>query len=215
MDIYQTHSEKPRNRLLQFFVPTIADVILYTLLGVILLAVLNWRAIANIFHQDTPLQPNELHLAFTQKFSVVTNILNKPVFGKISLLLFWAFVGCLAYITVWFIQYTLATAREDFVEGQYLHPRSVQRDDYWHSVLANNLLLICTLIVSFGYIAILARLLLPLLARVFYIGIYTVPHYHGLFEIVGSIICSSILVYIARLLWQVLRGAWGMSKIPG
>lgn len=213
MDELASHSSDQTIALRQFLIPGWLDAVLYVLVGGVVLTIVNWHS---IWAQNSSgaLPPNALQQLFTERFSSIGGFLGLPIFGKISLLLFWAFIGCLAYMLLWLLQYSLAVIHEDLAETTYIHPGAFSEGGYWRSVIAHNIFLICAVFVSIAYVAAAFKILLPMLSRVFQVGLFDVPKIGGWIELVISILLAGFLIYIAVILWRVLRGVWGLNKVP-
>ena len=213
MDELESHSSDRTSALRQFFTPTWVDIILYILIGGVWLTLLNFHTIWT--RNDTAaVSPSALSQLLGQKFSSLGAFLGLPLFGKISLLLFWAFIGCVAYMLLWLVQYGLITLHEDIAETTYIHPGSFSESGYWRSVIAHNIFLVCAIFVSIAYAAGAIKIFFPLLAKVFIVGLFDFPHAGAIFDIILSLLISGLVVYVAVILWRILRGIWGLNKVP-
>lgn len=210
-----SHSSDLDKTLRRFFIPSLVDFIVYLVLGAILLLVLNHQAISNLLHADTLTPTDVAHLVFSTRFELIGTALNHPIFGRLSLLLFWAFIGCVTYMVLWLVQYLLTTAREDYVEGQqYVHPKTFNKSSYWQSIIAHNIFLFSAIVVFLGFAYLSLRMFLPMLSKLFYVGLLTAPALVGFADLILSILLISFVLYFSQMLWRVLRSAWHMNSIP-
>src|SRR3989344_5646779 len=154
---YHTHSESPEQALKKFFVIGPIGITMLFVLSSFLLLILNAKAIWGLLHGDLGGADLSTQTALDQRFAPVSRILDSAIFDRLGLLLFWALIGCIAYMVFWLLQYALISAREDYVEGHYIHPRSFSTKTYWRTVAARRIFLISTTFVFGGYALFITR----------------------------------------------------------
>lgn len=211
---YHTHSENPEQTLKKFFVIGPIGAAMLFALSSFLLLILNSKAIWGLLHGDLGTGDLSAQTALDQRFTPISRILDGAVFDRLGLLLFWALIGCIAYMVFWLLQYALISAREDYVEGHYIHPRSFSTKTYWRTVAARRIFLVSTMFVFGGYALFMAKSGLPVLSRLFFVGLNNIPVASSFVNIFSAVAITGFSLYVGFLLWKLLKGVWGLAQVP-
>jgi hypothetical protein len=146
----------------------------------------------------------------SQDISSLTNAFNsmQTKLDTPFVYLFWIFVGCIAYSVVLGMQDAVAVSKKEVRESHFLQAGESHATSYWRSALSEDLLLLTSAISVMIYVALYLRTLLPAFSKLFHYGLYNPSHYQGLADVLGSILASTVAVYIFILLCRVLRYHW-------
>lgn len=193
-------ANKPVNHLIS----SSLVVSLFLLISLVLLSILNLRGLWNVFISPAagPITSQDV-APLTDAFNSVQSKLDTPF-----VYLFWILVGCVAYSIVAGLQYAIAISKREAKESHFTHTNESSSINYWQSVMTTNLLVLTSVISVIIYIILYIRFLLPGFSRLFYHGLYDPSHYRGLVDVLGSILASTVAVYILILLCRVLRYHW-------
>ena len=135
-----SYNSRVKPSLRRFLVPGAADIALYLFMSLVVLLLVNARAIFNYFSSNN-LTGQSIGDIIDRKAKNFQSIWAQISQGRILQIIFWALVGIFIYITVWFIRNILLNIRNDIVADEYVHPLSYKRSKYWHTVIGRKIFL--------------------------------------------------------------------------
>src|SRR5436853_6222371 len=97
----ESESDKNIRQAGTFFRPSGAEVLLYFLIGMILLAVYNSGSIINRLGSNYIGDPQHLKTNFNTLSTGFSDSFSTALGGRLGQIILWSFVGALAYIALW------------------------------------------------------------------------------------------------------------------
>ena len=202
--ILTSHQDQPE---VQFFVPTITEVFVYLILGSAILVTINSRAIWRYF-SDNVLSLNSANVKLINSNSPtlehITSFLTK---SRLPLILFWAVVGLLVYLVIWFFHNIIQNLRNDFIVDSYVHPAGFNRGSFWEHALFRKLLFGFSVVVAIAYL-ILIWMLMAALGKECVALVVNYHPLHSLLYLALSGLASAVLIYIFVLLFRTVGRCW-------
>jgi hypothetical protein len=188
--------------------PGMMQLIFCTLLAIILLAILNGRAIWT--YLTTGLAPNstvDLGSVINRYAPWTYKVFDFVTHGRVSQMLFWVFVGCVAYMLIWLGGNVLTNIRNDIVADAYVHPKFYNRSGYWSSILSRKVFFVCLMIIFLIFLYTFGRLA-QVMANLTFQSIADFEVVRSLLTIAGSILGLAVLIYCLTLLLRIIRNTW-------
>lgn len=135
------------------------------------------------------------------------NFFDSPFTGRAIQMLLWLFIGCVAYIIIWFFGSFLTSLRNDVVADSYLHPKSYNRPLFWVSVLSPKAVFVCLCTILLVFLYAVPNLLFQL-SVLSYESIIDFTFKHSLVYLAGSIVTSVISVHLFFILIKLISRNW-------
>lgn len=211
MSIFQSKTPTSYNSRLsislrEFFLPSVAQVSLYTLIGTLLLVLLSsgeiWKKISGDYFDNAGF--GEI---FNHSVPSVTTFINKIQMGRLPLAVFWGLIGCSIYIIIWFIINIINNVRNDIIADSYLQSTGLRRRLFWESVIARKILLSFCVVLVVAYIVVGLKFL-PIVANFFYSAISSFRLPVSTLKIIISISIITFLIYLFILLSHLTVNLW-------
>jgi hypothetical protein len=200
-------STAKRPLITRFFVPSPAQVTVDIFVGGLVLVLANvqaiWRSLENLVGYNQ----QSLAAAIDQGPSWVGGILKTLTSGRVPQIAFWAFMGCVVYVVVWFIRSALVNIRNDIVASKYVSSRPRDSKKYWESILLQKAFLVCSLVVVAGYLFAFIRLL-SLLARLCASAASDFQWVKSLPEMIGATFAVAFLLQVLVILGHIVINSW-------
>lgn len=194
--------------LKQLLLPTPAQLFLNLVIAIIILSLLNIRAIWQFFTTGVSADSTvDLGSLISNNFPWLTEGIEKLTRGRTIQVLFWLFVGCIVYMLIWIVGNFLTNIRNDIVADEYVHPQQYSRAGYWSSVLARKIFFVCIFIVLISYIFAGLRLvasLADLALRSF--RDFQIPL--SILLVLGAILAAAIALQILQILFKITLNSW-------
>lgn len=189
-----------------FFIPDPTGVVLYCFSSLVLLGVFNFKALWGFLNGnlvvagDTVTLPSAYNSAFGNFWVFITQ-------SRLLQVLFWVFIGTVAYTAVWFVWNVINNLRNDVVAGDYVHPRSYTRVSYWKSVLEGKVIFGLSAVASTIYCVIFLKLF-SVLSSLFLSAIENFRPVSSLILIVSSTLAGAFLLYLLVILGRITKNSW-------
>lgn len=203
------YKDGSRPSLRELIFPSRHRVISELIIGTILLAFLNSRAIWSYLNSNHWLQSQQLDFGdiLNAKIQHIYYYFSGLAGGRFLQIVFWLIVGCLIYLLIWFMINIITDIRNDIVADSYVHPRFYNRAAYWQSIIFDRILLVSIVVVFLVYIFLFLKFL-PKLAKLCYEALQSFSLPHSPLVIVACIIGLAVLLQALGLLSRLLINAW-------
>lgn len=204
----RSHSAGPRQRMRDILVPGPAQIILDIILSVFLLAILDAQTIWRYFTTNL-LSIHETNVGdfLNEKVQTLTSHFSGLVGGRFLQIIFWAFVGCMAYIAVWMAINVITNLRNDMVVNSYTHPSSLSRKGYWGSIIGLKVLLVCLIVITVAWLIAGLKLTLVLAKA----GSDSLQNSHSLRAAIiftGAVVSTALVIHVLYVLSHITRNTW-------
>lgn len=190
----------------QFFIPSRAQFLMYTLVSVLLLVLLNGHAIWTKFKGNLQ-QDLTLSDVIVSNAPFLQKVIDRLSHSRVPEIVFWLLVGCGIYIIIWFMRNISSNIVNDVVADSYLHPKDYDRQMFWQSIIARKILLFFSLGVLIAYFVVAVKFL-PVVARFFYSAIDDFRLSPSVVQIMISILITTLLIYFFILLTHLSANLW-------
>lgn len=210
MDAIQSESYIETHRARSFFIPSLADIILYLLVGALLLGSYNFKSILNWFGSNYLISGESIKPTIHVLNSNFSHSFSTAFGGRLGQVIFWSLVGAAAYIGLWFTKNLIYSFENDVIIDRYLHPSSYNRAGYWGSAFAGKMFFGAMVILLIGYLYVSLKVVMPaaaLLARSA-TGHFRLPT--DLLYLLLAVLISAFLVYAGWLMVRLVRRLWGL-----
>jgi len=127
--------------------------------------------------------------------------------SKIPLIVFWAIIGCLIYLFIWFVKSLVTNLQNDFIADMYQHPSAYNRSKFWTNVIGHKILFVVTVLISLIY-AYSLFVILPLLSRQAYQSVKFFDSGLNVLYVMIIIAGMMILFHLFFLLIHMLQNMW-------
>jgi hypothetical protein len=156
-EINQTgyNDSRQLNSLREFLVPSVPELLLWLMTSCILMLVANYHTIWA--HLTNSASVNDV--AYTPSISYLSNLFSSRYFAQATVMIVWAVIGSVAYMTVWSIQHFYFRVKEDVEESGYV--KSVTVNEYWYTKLAKYGFLACNVFIFVVFLAAAAFVIMP------------------------------------------------------
>lgn len=206
--VFRSHNTKESSGLIKFLMPSSERLVLSFILGSTFLILLNSRAIW-LYSTVGIQQESQLDLgSLIQKEAPwIVDVFNRVAHGIFPQIVFWIFIGCLTYITLWLVQSLITNVRNDFVADSYQHPSSYKRSGYWSSILSRKIFFVSLLTIFAAY-SYYALKILILLSNLTLSGLFETKDNNSTQIILTSVITATVLTHVFFLLLKLLKNSW-------
>lgn len=139
----------------------------------------------------------------------IDNALGNSVLGRITLMLFWAALGSLAYMVVWTVINISRKVEDEKQEANYVDGRLQKHSDsYWKTAIADQVFLTANVVAITFFGTIVLRIIYPYSSAIFQNTITGGSLVEKLLNGGRAIILLAIGLYITSLLFKTTRYAW-------
>lgn len=193
-----------------FFPPSWLEIIIYFLSSAVLLGVLNYHVFTNSIGNNSGLSQTNLDSYLHNKLGDSADFISRLLEGRISSILFWAFLGSIIYMAIWVIQNVIINVENDVQASGFvgMQNQAVRRKAYWHSVVSSKIFFLCALVVSIIYTVLLAEFLLPVSSRAFGLAFSSGHFTKSLLSIVLSVVGTAVFLYILMQALRIVARSW-------
>ncbi len=173
---YQDKQVKKRESV---WLPSLPQVLLYVSTSLLLVATTHRNIIFSWLGGDALTQLGGVGFITEGENFYLDNLFAIPILGTITVIFFWAALGCTIYCIVWGLTNTLHEAKKyGEVSGESVMPEGYNKQKFWSSSLANIILMVSSafafillLFLAFGYaIPVSSALLTNVLANTLSVG---------------------------------------------
>jgi len=209
--ISESYDSHLANSIKRLFLPDWLEIILYVLSAGVLLCVLNYRVFLNSVSNSSNVSQDVLSNYLHTKLTSVGDFAGGLLQGRLTNMLFWAFVGCLIYMAVWTLQNLIINLRNDVKAGRFVsvENQTGRRKAYWTSVVSSKIFFICSLLAVFIYLVALSRFMLPVASRYFGLAISTDFRFPGtIFSVLLSLLGTTLLLFVLVLGVRIVSRSW-------
>ncbi len=189
-----------------FFVPDPTGAVIYFFISAILLGILNFKTFWHLLNGSLAVSSGGAALPSAYS-SALNNFWGYVTQSRLLQILFWVFVGIIAYTLVWFVWNVINNLRNDVVAGDYVHPRSYTRASYWKSVLENKVIFAVSAIALVIYCLLLFKLF-SVISSLFLSAIENFRLVNSLTLIVSSMLAGAFLLYFLVILGRITKNSW-------
>ena len=204
----RSYNARKNTELRNLLIPTPSKITLLLVLSIALLTLLNIRAIWRFFttgvDKSAPVNLGDL---INQKFPGFYNFFDDITDSRLAQLLFWLFLGCIAYLAIWLIGSFISNIRNDIVADNYVHPKFYNRAGYWGPVLGRKIFFTCLVVVVIAYILVGIEFF-NLLADVCYRATTDFNWFDSIAKIIGSVLLAALSLHIFSILLKLLSNSW-------
>ncbi|PJE65628.1 hypothetical protein COU91_00625 [Candidatus Saccharibacteria bacterium CG10_big_fil_rev_8_21_14_0_10_47_8] len=201
----KSHSN-PVEAFKSFFVPDLTGAVLYFFGSLVLLGLFNskalWHWLTGSFVMSG--SGSALPATYTSAIDSFWVFISQ---SRLLQILFWVFVGIVAYTFVWFIWNVINNLRNDVVAGDYVHPRSYTRISYWRSVLESKVIFTVSVIALLIYFVLFFKLF-SVIANLSLSAIENFRLINSLVLLVSSMLAGTFLLYFLVILVRVAKNSW-------
>lgn len=204
------NSHKNRFRLLiDFLVPSWVALILVLILSLNILvfshASLVWQQIVN--DANTNIQTAQGSM---ESYTVYINkALGNTVLGRVTLMLFWAALGSIAYMVVWTLINITRKVEEEKEEANYVDGRLQKHaGSYWQTTIADQIFLGANAIAAIFFAIILLRIIYPYSSALFKSIITSGTLTDKLLTGGKAVLFLALGIYVMSLLFRTTKYAW-------
>ncbi len=197
-----------QNRLKNFFLPSPLVWVYYTFISLIILALLNFSALWQVFlgHSVGSISVHDI-TSLADRFSSFQSKLSTPV-----VMLVWVLIGGVTYTIIWLLESAFFITKKEVDESHYLQGGLSPQNKYWKSALASNAFLVLIAIVGIGFIALYLMLLLPVFAQSFHRGLYVTSISERILDIAIGILGNAIAIHVFLLTRRALTRTWQLNR---
>lgn len=195
--------------LINFLVPSWLALILVLVLSLNILvfshASLVWQQIVSDANTNVTTAQTSM-----QSYTVyIDNALGNTVLGRVTLMLFWAALGSLAYMVVWTLINITKKVEEEQQEANYVDGR-LQRhaNSYWQTTIADQVFLAANAIASIFFAIILLRIIYPYSSALFKSIISSGTLVDRLLTGGKAVLYLALGIYVMSLLFRTTKYAW-------
>lgn len=204
----QSHNTALDRSAKKWLVPTWGQMVIYTISAFLLLIVLNLAALWTYFNGSVGVSSETASAVIQEPFQRFSDFTGGLFEGRLAPMLFWAFLGVLTYMIIWFIQNAANNVHNDLAAEQYMHPWTYQSKKYWWSVASDKIFFVCVLLVFVLFVYLCFSFFMPVLSKLFYAAIYDWQFVDSLTRLLGSVMFTAFLLYIFVLLAMLVRNSW-------
>jgi len=209
MNDIQSQSSSLNQRVYDFFVPSRTELGAYLLISIVLLLAYNAKTLVNILNDKfLAVSGASAGYDFGSLMDRFSGFFNTVTSGRLTQMLFWAFVGSTIYVIAWFAKNILVSLRNDLVADHFAHPSSYSRLTYWESAIAKKIFLGAIAIVFFTFVSVCLILVLPALAHLAFATLYDFQMPQTAIELAFAVVGTGSLIYLFVLLVKTASHTW-------
>ena len=204
----ESQSDRSSHRLINSVMPSVAELILYALLSLILLVVFNSSEIISRLGNNYLSAAQGLKANFSTLSSGFSNSFSTALGGRLGQIMLWSFIGALAYIGLWLSKNVLNSFENDVIIDHYLHPSSYNRLVYRGSSFSVKIFLAVMVLLTASYGFLLFTVILPAIAGLAGSASYNFVLSTSPWYILLGIAMGAIALYIGLLLLRLVVHLW-------
>lgn len=195
--------------IVEFFIPSWVALILVTVVALNILVFSHasqiWQQIVNDSNTNI-----ETAKSATQSYtSYLNNALGNTVLGRITLMLFWAALGSIAYMAVWTLINIARKVEDEKQEADFVDGRMQKHQStYWQSAIADQIFLGANVIASAFFAIISFRIIYPYTSALFGSIIAQGTWVDKLIVGGQSVLILGLGIYLMSLLFKTTKYAW-------
>lgn len=194
------------SRARHFFVLPLSEMIVIVVIATGMLLISNVGAINELITGSENLRQYDLNQLVSEKFPVIDQLFSSPFAGKLTQLLFWAFIGSLVYMIIWLVRnYSLRTF-EDLEASHFVGKKSAAKG--LSSSLAHHLFFACTLFFTLIYTAVGLYKIVPQCSQLFARALKNPTDITMYGWMIAGILITSVFLYGFVILGRLLRNSW-------
>lgn len=204
--IKQTQTQK----VIGFLLPTGLETIVYILSAFVVLCVINVGRLWREWSNGVSISPETADQSLSKTLESVDLITTSPLLGDIFVILFWAALGSVVYMAIWFTHNSLIEVKREAV-GQHISG-DMKKRNYLSSLLAHYIFFLTLLILTKAALYIVCFVLLPIINAVFYgtmVNLGSLTLSDALWGI-ASVLLLALIFHGLRLLAQIYSRFWRM-----
>lgn len=202
MPVYVSRSL--RRKLLDYFLPSTIEAVLYVALALFLLIVSRAPTIISLLSGGQVPEPNQQLVS--DNMTVVINQLTHGL-GQITIFCFWTFLGCFIYSLYWFIYTLLHNLHQHRQTSKNIADQAARRD-YWQTAVSNQLAFVSIVLTIPGYIFFFLLEPWPVASRVALLRAANFNWYNlltALFIVLGIALKLYVLHILVRIFKYAVR----------
>lgn len=207
--VYTSADTPSRAKLLwRFFIPTLPELLTYTLIATVLLCLVNLWGIIGLITGDTNITAVHISEALQAYNEQIDAIFNQSFLAHASLIIVWGIVGCIAYMIAWVAKGYFTHLYEDVEASHDIRPRATQNTNYWQSVIGHNIFFGCTVFVALAYAIVCLSAFIPACLQLFSHSLESWFTWQSLAGCLGSIFGLVLLFQVGRILGRLIHNSW-------
>jgi hypothetical protein len=204
----QSQSQAAVHQTSNFFKPSAAEILLYSLISIILLVGLNSGSIIDKLGANYLGSPEHLKTSFTTLSTGFSDSFSSALGGRLGQIILWSFVGAVSYIALWLAKNILNSFENDVISAHYLHPSSYSRVGYWGSAFSAKIFFAAMLLITAGYLFVAITAVLPSVAALAASAAYNFRASVSPFYILFAIAGTTLVVYLGIILLRLVARLW-------
>jgi len=193
-----------------FFPPSWLEAVIYLLCSGALLGLLNYRAFTNSIGTNSGLSQTTLDTYLHDKLGDSTDFLSRLLQGRVSSILFWAFLGSIIYMFIWVIQNVIINVENDMQASEFVGVKNEtsRKQAYWHTVISSKIFFVCSLLSLIIYFVLFVEFLLPVSSRAFGLAFSSGSFSKSLWGIVLSVFGTAVFLYSLVFGFKTVGRSW-------
>jgi len=190
----------------KFVFPNGFQLLLYFLLSVLIVIFINAKTAWKDLSDSVLLPQNGLH-DLVQPGGTVDMVWRNIANSQLPLIVFWALIGCLIYLFIWFVKSIVTNLQNDMIADLYQHPSTYSRSGFWANVIGHKVLFVTAVLVTIIYIYALF-IFLPLVSHQAYRSIKYFESSLDILYVVIIIAGIMLLIHMFLLLIHMILNMW-------
>ncbi len=202
---YNSHSSSD---IKSFLMLDSSQIILDIAVGLLMIVSFNIPIIwANFTSGAVVVTSESLGQFFNEHAPWLYNFFSDIADGRAIQMLLWLFIGCTAYLILWFVGSFLTSLRNDVIADSYTHPKFYTRFGFWLSVISRKFIFVCLCVILIVYVYAAIGLFYQLSA-ICYEAIADFQLTDSLINLTGSLITAALLAQIFFILFKLVASNW-------
>lgn len=192
---------KAKILLIQFFVPTPAELIPNFLVSLLILLIASYRALLVLLANGTPITNVTFSDIYGQRLDYIDEVLQVPLLGRIVLFGFWLAVGSVVYMLVWLFQNFAIEVYDDLTLAKLKDPKQHHQEDdgWWGTTLSHTIFVGCSAIIFLFFVLLVVNVFFPSFAQVFQAGLQDITELGAWVKMFVGLIGMMFLIHIFTL----------------
>lgn len=200
----------PNKKFYNSITPSVLECCVYFLSALIVLIAFNFKQFWQIWSGGITIDPHAVSPSLNGFLTGVDKVQSSPLLGDLFVVLFWAALGSVLYMIIWFTQNSLIEVKHEVI-GKHISGDMVKRN-YLKSLGAHYLFFLTLLVVTKASLYLVFFILLPALNKIFYSSVVnsTGTNLSNVMWGLASVLILSVVLYMLHLLLQVYTRFWRM-----
>jgi hypothetical protein len=190
-----------------FLLPSMSQLLLYALIGMLLLIALNVGRAWDYLNKTILKPRGGLDSIISTNAPALHKILNSLSQSIILQVIFWIFVGCVVYVIIWFVKNIAINMLNDITADQYIHPRAYRRTRFWGSILGRRIFFWVSAVILVLYLITSTRLLVYM-ANLCYRFVVDFQPAQSTLQLIEVVAATTGLIYLLVLIVHVAINSW-------